>query len=396
MSNQAAISNVDWAEFRNQIAATRKWSYLDNAAIGPMSVPARESLQFWAQDMAENGDSVWMSWSDRVEAVRTAAARMIGAEADEIALINNTTHGINIVAEGFPWRHGDNVVTLANEFPANVYPWMNQADRGVETRLVPVDNGRPDLDRIAQACDSRTRIVSLSWVGYSSGWRHDLNRVAELVHSRGALLFVDVIQGLGVFELDVKQTPIDFAAADSHKWMLGPEGAGVCFIRGEHLEKLRPVGAGWRSVENPSDFERLGQPIRKMASRYEGGTQCMGALAAMGASIELLARFGPQAMSGRVIEITDYACERLRGIGAEIFSPREPAPSMNADAHKSGIVVFKLPGQDSESLKNRCLEQNIVLSCRSGMIRISPHAYNNEADIERLVEELGKSRSCTT
>ena len=347
-----------------------------------MPIPTRDVLRFWAEDMAANGNTVWPDWDKRVEAVRRAAAAMIGAEADEIALVNNTTHGINIVAEGLRWREGDNVVTLANEFPANLYPWMNQADRGVETRLVPVEGGRPDLGRIADACDDRTRIVTVSWVSYSSGWRFDLDRLAETVYRRGALLFVDAIQGLGVFELDVKNTPIDFASADSHKWMLGPEGAGICFIRGEHLGELRPTGTGWRSVEEPGNFEKIGQPLRATASRYEGGTQCMGALAAMGASIELLGRFGPRAISQRVIEITDLACERLASIGAEIKSPRQ------SEAHKSGIVVFTLPGQDPEALKQRCLERGVALSCRSGMLRISPHAYNNEDDIERLIDAL--------
>ena len=292
MSNQIEAFSTGWSEFRRQIPAVEKWTYLDNAAIGPLSAPARDVLRFWAEDMANNGESAWLAWCERVESARCAAARMIAAETDEIAFVTNTTHGINIVAEGLRWKDGDNVVTLANEFPANLYPWLNQADRGVETRLVPVDGGRPDLQRIAAACDKRTRLVTVSWVSFCSGWRHDLQRLAEVVHSQGALLFLDVIQGLGVFELDVKTTPVDFACADSHKWMLGPEGAGVFFIRGEHIDKLRPTGTGWRSVPEPMDFERVGQPFRNMASRYEGGTQCMGALAAMGASIELIERFG--------------------------------------------------------------------------------------------------------
>ena len=369
--------------------AVEKWAYLDNAAIGPLTAPARDVLRLWAEDMADNGESAWFTWSERVESARRAAARMIAAEPDEIAFVNNTTHGINIVAEGLRWKDGDNVVTLANEFPANLYPWLNQADRGVETRLVPVDDGRPDLQRIAAACDRRTRVVTISWVSFCSGWRHDLQRLAEAVHRQGALLFLDVIQGLGAFELDVKNTPVDFACADSHKWMLGPEGAGVFFIRGEHLDKLRPTGIGWRSVGQPMDFEHVGQPLRNMASRYEGGTQCMGALAAMGASIELLGRFGPKAVSRRVIELSDYACRRLVEIGAEVKSPRDvfgQDASSPEGTNKSGIVVFKLVGKDPEAVKQLCREEGVVLSCRNGMIRISPHAYNNEDDIERLIE----------
>ena len=391
MSNRVEASAADWAELRRQIPATRKWAYLDNAAIGPLTAPARDVLKFWAEDMAVNGNSVWSAWSDRVESARQAAARMVGAELDEIALVNNTTEGINIVAEGLRWKDGDNVVTLADEFPANLYPWRNQADRGVETRLVPVEDGRPSLQRIAEACDKRTRVVTISWVSFCSGWRHDLDRLAEVVHRQGALLFLDVIQGLGVFELDVKKTPVDFACADSHKWLLGPEGSGVFFVRGEHLDKLRPTGIGWRSVPRPMDFEDIEQPLRKMASRYEGGTQCMGAFAAMGASIELLQRFGLQAISRRVIELTDYACGRLRGIGAEVKTPRDvfgEDASGQEGTNKSGIVVFKLSGQEPETVKRRCLQRGVTLSCRNGMLRISPHAFNNEDDIEQLIEAL--------
>lgn len=391
MKNENGDFSPDLAELRSQILAAEKWAYLDHAAVAPLPIPAKEVLQHWAEDTALNGNTVWLDWDKRVESARRAAAELINADIDEIALVNNTTQGINFVAEGLHWREGDNVVTLANEFPANLYPWMNQADRGVETRLVPVDGGRVDLDRIAAACDSRTRVVSVSWVSYASGWRLDLDRLAEMVHDRGALLFVDAIQGLGVFELDVRRTPVDFISADGHKWLLGPEGAGVCFIRGENLEKLRPAAIGWRSVENPMDFERQRQPLRKTASRYEGGSQCLGALAAMGASIELLSRFGPRALSRRVIEITDYLCERLRGSGADIRTPREPLSqdkTSERDAHKSGIVTFAMPDGDPQALRRRCLEGGVALSCRAGGLRASAHAYNNESDVERLIDVL--------
>src|SRR5690606_37199505 len=133
------------------------------------------------------------------------------------------------VAEGFPWREGDNVVTLADEFPANLYPWMNLKSRGVEARLVPTDDGRVDLDRLNAACDDRTRIVSVSWVGFASGWRNDVAAVAEIAHRRGAYFFLDAIQGLGAFPIDARAAGVDFLAADGHKWMLGPEGAGVFY-----------------------------------------------------------------------------------------------------------------------------------------------------------------------
>ena len=167
---------------------------------------------------------------------------MINADPDEIAFIGNTTAGIGLVAEGFPWSDGDNVVTLANEFPSNLYPWMNLSTRGVETRRVQVDNGIPDLNQLDAACDQRTRIITVSWVGYASGYRLHVADVAEIARKHNALFFLDAIQGLGVFPLDVHAAGVDFLAADGHKWLIGPEGAGITFIAKKHLDLLRPLG----------------------------------------------------------------------------------------------------------------------------------------------------------
>jgi selenocysteine lyase/cysteine desulfurase len=309
------------------------------------------------------------------------AADLIGAVPEEIAFINNTSAGINFVAEGFPWKPGDNVVTRADEFPSNQYPWLNLADRGVETRRLPTDNGKLDLEQLAAACDARTRIVTVSWVAFASGWRHDLDQLAEIVHRHGALLCVDAIQGLGAFPIDVRSTPIDFLAADGHKWLLGPEGAGVFFTRREHLNLLRPVGVGWNSVKNGLDFSHIELIFKDTAARYEGGSQNVGGLLALGASLELLQQFGAKAVSQRILELTDYAWQQLEKIGAVILSDPRPA-------HRSGILSFEIPGKDLVALQRDCMSQNVLLSCRGGRLRISPHAYNNNSDIDRLIEAL--------
>jgi cysteine desulfurase / selenocysteine lyase len=376
-----AITPVDWGVFRRQMPVARQWAYLDHAAVAPLSGPAHDALLHWTEDAAANGSAHYPVWSRQVEHLRTLAAGMIGAIPEEIAFVANTTAGINLVAEGFPWKPGDNVVTRADEFPANQYPWLNLADRGVETRRIPTVGGKLDLDQLAAACDDRTRIVTVSWVAFSSGWRHDLDRLAELVHSRGALLFLDAIQALGVFPLDVRKTPVDFLAADGHKWLLAPEGAGIFFTRREHLDLLRPVGVGWNSVRDHFDFSHIELIFRDTAARYEGGSQNVAGLSALGASIELLRSFGMEAISRRVLEITDLACRRLTEIGAVIHSDRSPAS-------KSGIVSFEFPGRDPQVLQRQCAEKHVLLSCRAGRLRISPHAYNDAEDVERLIEAL--------
>lgn len=371
----------DWTEFRVLMPVVRQWAYFDHAAVAPLPEPAKAAVTAWAEEAAVNGDTAWPGWSRRVEQLRGSLADLIAASEDEIALVHNTTEGITLVAEGFPWQPGDNVVTLADEFPSNQYPWMNLHSRGVETRRVPSERGAVDPDRLAAACDRRTRILAISWVGYASGWRNDLDQLAGWAHDRGILILVDAIQALGVVPLDVRRTPIDFLAADGHKWLLGPEGAGVLFVRREHLDRLRPLGVGWHSVVHDHEFHRIELQIKPTAARYEGGSQNMVGAIGLAASLELLARFGPAAMCRRIFEVTDLACQRLQQIGARIHSDRGPE-------HKSGIVVFDLPGQDSAAIRKQCLQRGVVLSCRGGGLRISPHAYNDASDIDRLIEAL--------
>jgi cysteine desulfurase/selenocysteine lyase len=364
----------------------QRWAYFDHAAVAPLTRPAADVLTAWAQQAAADGATSWPDWAAGVERLREYAALLIGAQTDEIALVPNTTSGISLVAEGIDWRPGDNVVTLADEFPSNVYPWLNLASRGVQTRRVPTDDGRLDLDRLAAACDERTRVVSVSWVGYATGYRHDINAIAALAHERGALVMLDAIQGLGAFPLDVRQTPIDFLAADGHKWMLGPEGAGIAYFRREHLDRLRPLGVGWHSVVHFHDFTHLELTLRPSATRYEGGSQNIAGMLALGASLDLLYGLNVEHVAQAILDITDRACERLVELGAKIVSDRRP--EHRGGRQRSGIVAFELPGRDPLAIKNHCLQQRVVLSCRAGRLRISPHAYNNEQDLERLVAAL--------
>lgn len=380
---------MDWADLRRQMPITRRWAYLDHSAVAPLPQPSAQAIVDWCQQATVEGDTVWPQWYRRVQQLRQTAARVLHADEDEVALLPSTTAGISLVAEGYPWQAGDNVVTLENEFPSNLYPWLNLASRGVQTRRVAVPDGCADLNRLADACDDRTRIVAVSWVGYASGWRVDVAEVARLAHDRGALLLLDAIQGLGVFPLDVQQTGVDFLAADGHKWLLGPEGAGLFYLRREHLQRLRPLGVGWHSVQQPFDFGHVEFRLRGEAARYEGGSQNMAGFIALGESLALLTRFGlsPTAspLAERVLQITRRAMLELDGLGAEILSPRE-------DADRAGIVTFRLPGLAAEELRPRCQAAGIALSCRGGGLRISPHAYNDASDIDRLMEVLRGAR----
>lgn len=387
VSETESTTTRPWDDFRRAMPVANDWAYLDHAAVASLPEPSCQAISGWARQAADEGDTAWIHWARRIEEVRATLARLVNASPDEIALIPNTTTGISQVAEGFPWQAGDNVVTSAGEFPSNLYPWMHLADRGVEERRVKFDGIRVDPNRIAEACDDRTRIVSVSWVGYATGWRIDVSELARVAHDRGALLFLDAIQGLGVFPLDVRATEVDFFAADGHKWMLGPEGAGFLFVRREHLDRLRPVVVGWNSVAHAHDFDRIELNFRPTAARYEAGSQNMVGFHGLGASLDLLEKFGlsfaSSPLADRVLTIGDYACQRLSSAGARIVSDRQAR-----DRHASGICCFEMPGRDPKDIVRQCAAQRVALSCRHGRLRISPHAYNNEDDIDRLVRVL--------
>lgn len=377
---------VDWTEFRRELPVTQKWAYFDHAAVAPLSQRAYDRMARWSAEALLDGDANWTAWARQAESARSRAAQILNADTAEVGLVPNTSWGINLVAEGFPWNPGDNVVLPAGEFPSNVYPWMNLRDRGVEVRIVPLDGVRVSLDRIADACDSRTRILSASWVGYVSGYRLDPAELADLAHRRGALFFLDAIQGLGVFPLDVRKTGVDFLAADGHKWLLGPEGAGIFYTRAEHLPLLRPLNVGWNSVVQGNDFSRIELNLKPTAARYESGSQNLAGFIGLAGSLETLQKFGlgssQSAIGLRVLELTDRLHERLIEAGYECLADR------STPAVKSGILAFRDPRIDSQHLKTELFRDRVVISCRSGWLRCSVHGFNAEEDFDRLFAAL--------
>ena len=269
---------------RRQMNVVERCVYFDHAAVSPIPIPARVAMSEYLDQVGNQGDVRWGDWAKGVEIGRTRGAELLGCESEEIALIPNTTFGINVISNGIPWRSGDNLVVPDNEFPSNLLPWRLLARRGVEVRIVPTAE-HIEIDRVLELVDSRTRLVTVSWVHYASGYRVDLAELCHRVHERGAKLFVDAIQGLGAFPLSVRQIPIDFLAADGHKWMLGPEGAGILFIRKCHLDWLEPIMMGWGSVQQAHQFSSDQVELKNQASRYEGGSANMVGLLGFSASL---------------------------------------------------------------------------------------------------------------
>lgn len=384
-SRGTLLQQDPWAWWRDRMPIVERWAYFDHAAVAPLPAPTAGVLTEFARAASEQGDTVWPEWSADLERLRSGVADWLGATGDEIALVPNTTFGINMVAEGYRWREGDNVVVPGGEFPSNHFPWQNQSRRGVQLRVVPSPGGRVDLEALRQAVDDRTRIVAASWVGYASGYRLPVDELCQIAHDAGALFFLDAIQGLGVFPLDLTQTPIDFLAADGHKWMLGPEGAGVAFVRHDHLDKLDCHAVGWHSVVGSHTFNADSFQLRDAASRFEGGSMNMCGMMAMHESLKIfwdvIAHHGPGAIANRVLELHQHARDSLQSAGATILSDwLEP--------NRSGIVTFQIPGRDSSAVRARLSDAGIVVSCRGGGIRASIHAYNTREEIDSLVDAI--------
>lgn len=368
-------------ELRKLMPVTEKWAYFDHAGVAPVPLSAVEAMTKWLREVSTEGDTIWPDWSRQVNQTRRTAAELLGASVKEIALMPSTTAGINLVAEGLPWREGDNVVTLADEFPSNLYPWMHLERLGVETRRVPTTNGEVNLDQFESHCDERTRVVTISWIGYSNGCRRDLAAFSEIARRHNALFFVDAIQGVGVFPLDVGQIDIDCLAADGHKWMLGPEGAGIAYVSSSCLDQLQPMNVGWNSVAHSQDFSHIELKFKDSAERYEGGTLNMGGFIGLGASLRLLLELGVENIAATILDFTDQLADVLRQHGAEVVSPWQPE-------QRSGIVSCVFPGRDPMAIRKHCLEHGVALNCRGGRLRISAHAYNDQQDLERLSSAL--------
>jgi selenocysteine lyase/cysteine desulfurase len=299
---------------------------------------------------------------------------------DEVAFIKNTSEGISIVANGFDWQSGDNVVIPDIEFPANVYPWWNLKQRGVETRMVKSIEGRVLFDDLAKKVDDRTRILSISSVECNSGFRSDLNRIGAFCREKGVLFFVDAIQSLGVLPMDVKKDYIDFLSADGHKWMLSVEGLGGFYISKEVVDRIRPVTMGWGNVVNAANFMDYDFTLKKDAKKFEEGTPNTMSIHAFGAALGLLLEAGIDNIENRVMNLGDCIIAALNRRDIKIYSS-------TISEERSGNVSFTL-NKDVDTLYSFMMENKVKLTVRDGLVRLSPHFYNNEDEILKVFDLL--------
>ncbi len=370
----------NWHQWRKQFPVTEKYIYLNHAGIAPLPLRVRQAMGGFLDDATHNGAVNSDRWAATAGACREAAAKLIKADADEIAFMKNTTQGIIIAANGIDWREGDNVVTTAVEFPANVYPWWNLKRLGVETRMVPEREGRIHIEDIEAAIDGRTQVVTISHVEFASGFRNDIAAIGKICRESGVWFVVDAIQSLGAINLDVKTCGIDILAADGHKWLLAPEGVAIFYCAQEKQDKLINTNVGWASVINPRDFLNYDLTPKRDATRFEEGTYNSVGLYGLGTAIALLLEIGVPNIEQRVLDLTDRLINGLRAKGYHLLTPA-------GESERSGIVVFESDQYSSAELCERLRQKNVIGAERGG-VRLSPHFYNLEAEIDQVLDLL--------
>ena len=370
-------------KIRSLFPATLKYTYLNSAAISPMPKITADAVYRQLLDVSENGSAHYADWIAVKQTTRALVAEMLKVEAEQVAFMRNTSDGFATVANGMKWQKGDNIVTFAKEFPANFYAWRRIRDVfGVELRLCPERDGRIDTDEFIDLIDANTRLVSISAVQFASGFRADLERIGAAARKVNALFAVDIIQGFGAMPFDLPAQFVDVAAGASHKWLCAPEGCGILYLSERARERIEPTLVGWISVEDAWNFDDYEQQFKPNALAWETGTGGISLFYGLEQSLKLLREAGAENIEKYLENLTDYMCEHLAAKNYEIVSSR-------AAGEKSQIVCVRhRGGLTSNEIAKRLESEKIIVSPRGDRVRIAPHFFNNEDDIERLIEIL--------
>lgn len=362
-------------EFPIQLALV----YVNHAAVAPWPRRTAAAVTAFAQENVAHGAQHYGRWVAVEARLREQLRALINAaHSDDIALLKNTSEALSVVAHGFPWRAGDNVVIPAGEFPSNRLPWEALRARGVEVRQIAIDAIDAE-QQLIDACDAHTRLISVSSVQYARGLRLDLRRLGDFTRARDIAFCVDAIQGLGVVPHDVAAMNIDFLMADAHKWMLGPEGIAVFYCAPAWRERLTLYQHGWHMVQDRTDFERLDWRPADSAVRFECGSPNMLGAHAFSASLSLVAEIG-------VTQLERLVLARSEALFAAIeATPNLELLTPTSRGRYAGICTFRHRTRSNDAIFRQLQEHNIICAQRGGGIRLSPHCYN---DIDRLRDTI--------
>jgi cysteine desulfurase / selenocysteine lyase len=359
--------------------------HLNHAAVGPWPRRAVAAVARFAEENARQGSLGYPAWLEVEQRLRERLAGLIGAErAADIALAKNTSEALSVIAHGLPWMPGDSIVGIAQEFPSNRVVWESLADQGVTWRALDLNSSSdPETDLIA-LCDDSTRMIAVSWVQYASGLRLDLERLGAWCRTKGVLLCVDAIQGLGALPFDLRRFQADFVVADGHKWMLGPEGLALLYVRPDLRERLLLRQFGWHMVEHAGDFDRTDWTPASDARRFECGSPNLLGAHALEASLSLLAEIGMDEVWSRLQARIEHLIALIDARGFELLTPRAPE-------RRAGIVTFRVPGESSARLYPLLMARRVLCAQRGGGLRFSPHFHTEFETLEcamRLLDEI--------
>lgn len=356
--------------------------YLNHAAVAPWPKRAAEAVKAFACENLHQGARDYPRWVQLEHRLRGQLQTLLNAPGKgDIALVKNTSEALSFVAMGLDWTEGDEVLISDEEFPSNRIPWEALAPRGVRLRQVSLNGADPE-GALIEAMGPATRLLSISSVQYASGLRMDLARLGRACRERGILFCVDAIQSLGAIELDVQAIHCDFAMADGHKWLLGPEGLGVFYCRREVRDRLHLTQFGWHMVEALGDYDRADWMPASTARRFEPGSPNTLAQHALSASLELLLEVGLGRIQEALQQRTAYLIQSIGALpGARLLSPATPE-------RRAGIVTFSFAGIDSQWLYQRLMQAGVVCAARGGGVRWSPHFYTSQQVLDRALGML--------
>jgi selenocysteine lyase/cysteine desulfurase len=370
---------------RHEFPVEREKVFLSHAAVSPLPRRVTQAISHYL-DLAAGDDQETVLPESVIQETRQLFARLLGAQPEEIAFVGPTSLALSYVASGFPFRKGDNLLIYLDDYPSNVYPWMALAERGVEVRLMNIrELGRIRLIDVQGQVDENTRLVALASGHFISGWRLDLAGIGEFLRRRGIAFCIDGIQTLGAFPTTVEH--IDFLAADAHKWLLGPCAAGILYVRKEWQERLRPPIYGWHNVRCPNFVAQEELSFKPDARRYEAGSANLLGLVALKAACELLLELGIDNIAAELLRKRQRLVPALQAKGWSVLLADSPP------AHASGIVTLHRADADLPAVHQKLTDANIVTSLRADRtgrryIRLSPHFYNTDAELQRLLELL--------
>jgi selenocysteine lyase/cysteine desulfurase len=353
--------------------------FLDHAGVAPVSTRVADAVRGFLDEAMRDCARRYPYWNARAEEIRSACARLVGAEARQVCFVKNTSEGLSFVAQGFRWRPGDAVLLADREFPSNVYPWWALAARGVEARFIAPGAAGIDAEAVARSLDPSVRMVALSAVAYGTGERRDLEAIGRLCRERGVFFVVDGAQALGAVPVHVGRERLDCVVADGHKWLCAPEGTGFMALSESLLDRLEPVEVGWKSVvAGDGAFYPYDLTLRGDAAKLEAGSLNLMAIHGLGAAVDLALEVGVDAIESRLRELTDALVEGLSARGRTTLGARDAA-------RPSGIVTF-VPRGDPERVRQELWSRGVVVRIRFGGLRLAPHHYQDDGDVARFFE----------